>query len=94
MATRNSRIKTDFQSLAYSFGNYGLRYLTSGSTPEGEYYYAIFANEISTISATSMLEGTESISDMPIPAGSFIYGVFTNVTCESGKITCYLKENA
>ncbi len=95
MSFSTEKIQLPTQAGQYGFGDFGLRYLTaSGTSTAGDSYFAIFANEAAVISATSTRAGTTSIVGMPIPAGSTIYGCFTDVTCTSGKITCYLKEPA
>ena len=76
-----------------SFGDYGLRVLTTGEfSVEGEYFGAIQAITDSTISFTSDAEGGDtSIVNLDLIAGQTIYGNLTDVTMVAGKIVAYLR---
>lgn len=76
-----------------SFGDYGLRVLTTGEySPEGEYFGALQAITDSTISFTSdAAAGDTDIINLDLIAGQTIYGNLTDVTMVAGKIVAYLR---
>jgi hypothetical protein len=93
MATASGPILLDSQATAFSFGDHGFRYLTTGTTTAGEYFHTVFANEAAVITVTDSRTGTTT-TGMVIPVGTAIYGCLTTITCTSGKITCYLRQPA
>ena len=80
-----------FQSL--SFGDFGLRVLTTGEvSQEGEYFGAMQAITDSIISFISDTEGGDTdIVNLDLIAGQTIYGNLTDVTMVAGKIIAYLR---
>ena len=80
-----------FQSL--SFGDFGLRVLTTGEVSlVGEYFGAMQAITDSTISFISDAEGGDTdIVNLDLIAGQTIYGNLTDVTMVAGKIIAYLR---
>jgi len=75
-----------------SFGGLGIRVLTTSSA-SGEYFHCLYATETSQIDATvDMDAGDTSVTNLVIPAGGAIYGRFTSITVDSGKVIGYLIE--
>ena len=90
MADRNLHVEAIENKL--SFGDYGLRVLTSTSTA-GEYFCALYATEASQIDATNECDGGDvTITNLALPAGGVIYGNFTSITVDSGTVIGYLRE--
>lgn len=81
----------EFQRL--SFGDKGLRIISSGSTSTaGENFCAIQALENSTISCDiDTIGGDTSITSLVLTTGQVIYGNFDDVSVASGKIITYLR---
>jgi hypothetical protein len=81
----------EFQRL--SFGDKGLRVVSSGSTTTtGENFCAIQALEGSTISCDiDTIGGDTSITSLLLSTGQVIYGNFNDITVSSGKIVAYLR---
>lgn len=77
-----------------SFGQYGLRILTSTSAA-GEYFCALYALEGSQVDFTNNSinsEGDTTVSNLSIPSGGMIYGKFSDITVDSGTVVGYLME--
>ena len=72
-----------------SFGQKGFRVLTSSSTPvSGEFYRAITVTSDAVITATSVVE--DSLTAVPVFAGTTIYGLFSAVGVSSGVAIAYI----
>ena len=82
---------SEFQKL--SFGDKGLRILSSGDTSVvGENFCAIQAIESSVISCDiDTVGGDTSISSLSIGAVTIIYGNFSNISISVGKIISYIR---
>ena len=80
-----------FQEL--SFGDFGLRVLTTGeNSQEGEYFGAIQAVTDCTISFISGAAGGDTnIVNLDLIAGITIYGNLTDITMVAGKIIAYIR---
>lgn len=80
-----------FQSL--SFGDFGLRVLSSGETSiSQEFFGAIQVVADCSISFdNSTLTGDTEITNLALSAGQIIYGNITDVIVASGKIIAYLR---
>jgi hypothetical protein len=90
MADRGLHNETEENRL--SFGDYGLRVLTTTSVA-GEYFACLYATEASQIDATNTTDGGDTtITNLVLPAGGVIYGNFTSITVDSGKIIGYLRD--
>lgn len=73
-----------------SFGQSGFRLIDPTVTvnPEGEFYRVIYALDDSIISTVSA-KG-DSLSSIPVLAGAVLYGLFSEVYCETGVIIAYI----
>ena len=71
-----------------SFGQAGFDYVTSG-TINADTYIAITALEDSQLDVTA--SDGDSLTDVTIPKGLTIYGTFSSITVDSGKILAYRK---
>lgn len=90
MAEANLLIESNENRL--SFGDYGLRVLTTTST-EGEYFGALYATEESQVDFTNETDGGDTtITNLVLLAGQVVYGNITDVTVDSGKVIGYLRK--
>ena len=72
-----------------SFGQKGFRLITSSFSPvSGEYYRAFTVTSDAVITATP-LEG-DSLTAVPVFAGTTIYGLFSAVGVSSGVAIAYI----
>ena len=69
-----------------SFGQAGFDYVTSGTINSHD-YIAVTALEDAQIDATA--SAGDSLTDVTIPKGLTIYGRFTSITVDSGKVLVY-----
>lgn len=75
-----------------SFGDYGLRVLTSTSVAD-EYFGAIMATEDTTVTFNNDCDGGDStITSLSLLAGMTVYGNITTVVVASGKLIGYLRK--
>ena len=76
-----------------SFGDYGLRILSSGETSvANENFAAIQVLADCVISMTNSTEGGDTtITSLSLSAGQAIYGNFEDVSVTSGKVIAYLR---
>jgi len=76
-----------------SFGDYGLRILSSGETSvANENFAAIQVLADCVISMTNSTDGGDTtITSLSLSAGQAIYGNFENISVTSGKIIAYLR---
>lgn len=81
-----NKLVHDYNANLQAFGQSGFDYATSG-TLNSHTYVAI------TVLATAQLDVTASAGDdltnVSIPAGTTIYGNFTSITVDSGRILAY-----
>lgn len=81
-----NKLVHDYNANLQAFGQSGFDYVTSG-TINSHTYVAI------TVLATAQLDvtavGGDSLTDVSIPAGTTIYGNFTSITVDSGRILAY-----
>jgi hypothetical protein len=85
-------LKYDINENRASFGQFGLRVLTTDATA-GETFIAIQVLEDAVISSDlSLLDGESgdtSITSLSLTAGTVIYGIFVNLEVASGKVIAY-----
>ena len=76
-----------------SFGDYGLRILSSGETSvANENFAAIQVLADCVISMTNSTDGGDTtIISLSLSAGQAIYGNFEDVSVTSGKVIAYLR---
>lgn len=76
-----------------SFGDYGLRILSSGETSvANEAFAAIQVLADCVVSFTNNTEGGDTtITSLSLNAGQAIYGNFEDISVTSGKILAYLR---
>jgi hypothetical protein len=76
-----------------SFGDFGFRILSEAETSvSGEHFCAISPLEDATIDFTSNTSGGDSsATDLELLTGMAIYGNFSDITVDSGKIIAYLR---
>lgn len=76
-----------------SFGDFGFRILSEAETSvSGEHFSAISPLEDATVDFTSNTSGGDSsATDLELLTGMVIYGDFTDITVDSGKIIAYLR---
>jgi len=87
MAYENIQADTNFYR--QSFGQKGFRVMTSASTPvANEEYRVIQVLEDSVVTATSL--AGDSLSAVTLVTGSFVYGLFSAVSCSSGRLLAYI----
>ena len=74
---------------SFSLGQYGAQYMHEAETTVGS-FGAIQALENSVVNLSSSNWSCEdSTEDIPIPAGLTIFGNFSDITVNSGKILAY-----
>jgi hypothetical protein len=82
----SNKLVHNYNSNLQAFGQSGFDYVTSG-TINSHTYIAI------TVLATAVLdvsvEAGDSLTDVSIPAGTTIYGSFSSITVDSGRILAY-----
>jgi len=72
-----------------SFGQKGFRVITSSFTPvANEEYRVIQVLEDSVVTATSL--AGDSLAAVTLTAGSSVYGLFSAVSCSSGRLLAYI----
>ena len=81
------KLQRDANFNLQAFGQAGFDLVGASETVNSHNYIAITALEDAQIDATAT-EG-DSITDTTIPKGLTIFGRFTSVTCDSGKILVY-----
>jgi hypothetical protein len=86
-------INTETNNNLASFGQFGLRVLTSNATA-GETFVAIQVLEDATISGTLTANeqgtiGDSTITSLALTAGTIIYGRFVDLQVASGKVIAY-----
>lgn len=81
------KLQRDANFNLQAFGQAGFDLVGASETINSHNYIAITALEDAQIDATAT-EG-DSLTDITIPAGLTIFGRFTSVTCDSGKILVY-----
>jgi hypothetical protein len=87
MSYENVNATPNFQRQV--LGQKGLRnILTGGSGQASEFYRAITAIETSTISVTA--SHGDNLTDVDIPAGVTIYGLFSEVSVTVGNVLAYI----
>ena len=87
MAYENIQADTNFYR--QSFGQKGFRVMTSASTPvANEEYRVIQVLEDSVVTATSL--AGDSLAAVTLTAGSSVYGLFSAVSCSSGRLLAYI----
>lgn len=87
MAYENIQADTNFYR--QSFGQKGFRVMTSASTPvANEEYRVIQVLEDAVVTATSL--AGDSLSAVTLVAGSSVYGLFSAVSCSSGRLLAYI----
>jgi len=76
-----------------SFGDYGLRILSSGETSvANEAFAAIQVLADCVVSFTNNTDGGDTtITSLSLSAGQAIYGNFEDISVASGKILAYLR---
>jgi len=76
-----------------SFGDYGLRILSSGETSvANETFAAIQVLADCVVSFTNNTEGGDTtITSLSLNAGQAIYGNFEDISLSSGKLIAYLR---
>ena len=76
-----------------SFGDYGLRILSSGETSvANEAFAAIQVLADCVVSFTNNTDGGDTtITSLSLNAGQAIYGNFENISLSSGKLIAYLR---
>lgn len=76
-----------------SFGDYGLRILSSGETSvANEAFAAIQVLADCVVSFTNNTEGGDiTITSLSLNAGQAIYGNFEDISLSSGKLIAYLR---
>ena len=76
-----------------SFGDYGLRILSSGETSvANEAFAAIQVLADCVVSFTNNTEGGDNtITSLSLNAGQAIYGNFEDISLSSGKLIAYLR---
>ena len=76
-----------------SFGDYGLRILSSGETSvENEAFAAIQVLADCVVSFTNNTDGGDTtITSLSLNAGQAIYGNFEDISLSSGKLIAYLR---
>jgi hypothetical protein len=68
----------------------GAIYITDTTARTGR-FQAITALEAAVINTATVSDiGGDSISGLPIPAGTTIYGMFTSLKLTSGKVLAYI----
>lgn len=83
-------LKREFSANLQSFGQNGFK-IVGNSMVEGE-FVAITAVEDSVITAlipAGMSPAADAPASLPMPKGVTIYGKFTGVLAESGKVIAY-----
>lgn len=72
-----------------SFGQFGFRKLTTGDSGQAnELYRVVYALEDSTITVVS--SSGDDLTAETILAGTAVYGLFTEVTADSGTVIAYI----
>ncbi len=72
-----------------SFGLNGGKYVSGTSANTGETWVAIQALEDTVIGSMTATNLTGTLSAIPLPAGTVIYGIITAFTLTSGKVIAY-----
>lgn len=80
------KLQRDAEYHLQSFGQAGFDYVTTG-TINTNVYIAVTALEDAQIDATASAGG--SLTNVTIPKGLTIYGRFSSITVDSGKILAY-----
>jgi hypothetical protein len=87
MAYENIQADTNFYR--QSFGQKGLRVVTSAFTPvSGEFYRAFTITSDAVVTATPV-EG-DSLSAVTLLAGTTVYGLFSAISVSSGTVIAYI----
>lgn len=87
MAYENVNATPNFQRQV--LGQKGFRQIISGGSGQSEEFYrAITALETSTVTITA--QSGDNLSSVDIPAGVTIYGLFSDVTVDSGNVLSYI----
>lgn len=91
MAELDLKYTENFQKV--SFGDFGLRILSSGETSVvGEKFAAIQVLADCVVGFTNNTEGGDTtITNLSLNAGQAIYGNFSAISLSSGKIIAYLR---
>ena len=71
-----------------SLGQNGAKYVTGTGANSGS-WVAIQALEDTVISSLTATNWTGTLTSIPLPAGTVIYGAFTEFTLTSGKVVAY-----
>lgn len=80
------KLQRDAEYHLQSFGQAGFDYVTTG-TISTDVYIAVTALEDAQIDATA--SAGDSLTNVTIPKGLTIYGRFSSITVDSGKILAY-----
>lgn len=82
-----NKLVHDYNSNLQAFGQSGFDYQSGSGTLNAHKYVAITTLESSVISTASA--AGDSLGTVTIPAGLTIYGLFTEITVDSGKLLAY-----
>ena len=82
-----NKLVHSYNSNLQAFGQSGFDYQSGAGTLNAHKYVAITTLENSVIS-TASVDG-DSLGTVTIPAGLTIYGLFTEITVDSGKLLAY-----
>lgn len=87
MSYENVNATPNFQRQV--LGQKGFRAIgAAGTGTSGEFYRAITAIDLSSITVVS--EAGDSLTAVSIPAGVTVYGLFSSVSVVSGKVLAYI----
>lgn len=81
-----NKLVHDYNANLQAFGQSGFDYATSG-TLDSHTYIAITVLATAQIDAVTV--GGDDLTNVSIPAGTTIYGNFTSITVDSGRILAY-----
>ncbi|HWL51353.1 MAG TPA: hypothetical protein VNQ90_02900 [Chthoniobacteraceae bacterium] len=72
-----------------AFGAHGAKVVTDTNEATGP-FYALTALDDSVVASATSSNVSGNLTDLPLPAGTTIYGTFTAFTLTSGKVIAYL----
>lgn len=86
---------TDFHPLSSSFGRQGSTYITDTDAHSGRFgiIQALASTVIESLTSATNENGdvivAGTLTTVPLPAGVCIYGYFTDIRLQSGKVMAY-----